>query len=133
MRPYIALIHKDPSSDYGVSFPDLPGCVTAGATLDQARVLAAEALAYHISGLVEDGDAVPEASSLEVIMSDADNRDGVAVLIDAPLSSGRHTQVNVTLPDDLLEKVDRYAEVEGLTRSGFLTRAARHELDAAGQ
>ena len=37
MRYYIALLHKDPKSDYGVSFPDLPGCITAGRTLDEAR------------------------------------------------------------------------------------------------
>ena len=39
MRPYIALIHKEPNSDYGVSFPDLPGCVTAGTTIDEARTM----------------------------------------------------------------------------------------------
>jgi predicted RNase H-like HicB family nuclease len=45
MRQYIALIHKDADSDFGMSFPDLPGCVTAGATLDEARDMAEEALA----------------------------------------------------------------------------------------
>jgi predicted RNase H-like HicB family nuclease len=45
MAEYIALIHKDPDSDFGVSFPDFPGCVTADATLEEARALAAEALA----------------------------------------------------------------------------------------
>jgi predicted RNase H-like HicB family nuclease len=44
MRYYIAVIHKDADSDFGVSFPDLPGCITAGRTLDEARVMAAEAL-----------------------------------------------------------------------------------------
>jgi predicted RNase H-like HicB family nuclease len=70
MRYYIALIHKDPNSDYGVSFPDFPGCVTAGATLDEARKMGEEALALHIEGMVEDGDAIPEQSSLERIMGD---------------------------------------------------------------
>ena len=42
MGQFIALIHKDAQSEFGVSFPDLPGCVTAGATLDEARLLAAE-------------------------------------------------------------------------------------------
>jgi len=44
MRPYIALIHKEPKSDFGVSFPDFPGCVSAGSTLEEAASLAAEAL-----------------------------------------------------------------------------------------
>jgi predicted RNase H-like HicB family nuclease len=63
MAHYIALIHKDADSDYGVSFPDFPGCITAGATLDEARAMAAEALAMHIEGLGEDGEAIPEPSS----------------------------------------------------------------------
>jgi predicted RNase H-like HicB family nuclease len=49
MTAYVALIHKDPDSDYGVSFPDLPGCVSAGSTLDEAIALAHEALALHRS------------------------------------------------------------------------------------
>ncbi len=60
MRHYIALIHKDGDSDYGVSFPDLPGCISAGADLDEARSMAAEALALHVEGMAEDGLAVPE-------------------------------------------------------------------------
>ncbi len=51
MRQYIALIHKDADSDYGVSLPDLPGVITAGSTLDEARDMAAEALALHLEGL----------------------------------------------------------------------------------
>ena len=83
MRQYIALIHKEADSDYGVSFPDLPGVISAGGTLDEARAMATEALAFHLEGLTEDGEAVPEPSSLEAIMSAKENRDGVAVLIAA--------------------------------------------------
>ncbi len=83
MRQYIALIHKDADSDYGVSFPDLPGVISAGKTLDEARAMAAEALAFHLQGMAEDGEAVPEPSSLQAIMANAVNRDGVAVLVDA--------------------------------------------------
>ena len=84
MLSYIALIHKDADSEYGVSFPDLPGCISAGATLDEARAMAAEALAMHLEGLIADGDPLPLPSSLQDIMTDAINRDAVAVLIDAP-------------------------------------------------
>ena len=84
MRHYIALIHKDANSDYGVSFPDLPGVISAGRTLDEARAMAAEALAFHLEGLAEDGEAVPEPSTLEEIMAVAENGDTVLVLVDAP-------------------------------------------------
>jgi predicted RNase H-like HicB family nuclease len=83
MPSYIALIHKDAGSDYGVSFPDLPGCATAGTTLDEARTFAAEALALHLLGIMEDGEAASEPSSLEDIMSDPESRDVVAVLVSA--------------------------------------------------
>ena len=130
MREYIALIHKDADSDYGVSFPDLPGCITAGSTLDEARAMAAEALALHLEGLQEDGEAVPEPSSLEEIMADRANRDAVAVLIPAPASAARSVRINITLPADVLEEIDRRAEREGFTRSGFLAQAARKAMAA---
>ena len=97
MRPFIALIHKDADSDYGVSFPDLPGCITAGATLDEARAMAAEALALHLEGLAADGDPVPDPSSLQDIMSDAENRDGVAILVDPPKAAAKAIRLNITL------------------------------------
>lgn len=129
MRHYIALIHKDADSDYGVSFPDLPGVITAGTDLDDARTMAAEALALHLEGLAEDGEAVPEPSSLEEIMADVENRDGVAVLIPAPSEGVKSVRVNITLPSDILNEIDRRAEQE-FTRSGFLAQAARKALTA---
>jgi predicted RNase H-like HicB family nuclease len=128
MRPYIALIHKEPDSCFGVSFPDLPGCISAGDTLDEARVMAAEALALHLDGLAEDGEVTPEPSTLEVIMKDALNRDAVAVLVDPPKANTRALRLNITLPDDLVEQIDRHAEANGMTRSGFLATAARSAL-----
>jgi len=128
MRQYIALIHKDVDSDYGVSFPDFPGCATAGATLDEAREMAEEALAFHIEGLEKDGEALPEPSSLETVMADLENREGVAILVPAPNRPARSVRINITLPADVLSDVDRYAEAQGLTRSGFLARAAKREM-----
>ena len=129
MRPYIALIHKDADSDYGVSFPDLPGCVTAGKTLDEARANADEALALHLAGMAEDGEPVPEPSSLEAIMSDAENRDGVAVLVAVKDEPSRSVRVNITLPEDVLARIDAHAERVGMNRSGFLAYAAKREIE----
>lgn len=130
MRQYIALIHKDPDSDYGVSFPDLPGVATAGSTLDEARAMAVEALALHLEGMAEDGEDIPAPSSMEEIMKDAENKKSVAVLIEAPAAPIKTVRVNVTLPADALEEIDRYAESHGLTRSGFLAQAARKAMAA---
>jgi predicted RNase H-like HicB family nuclease len=129
MRQYIGLIHKDPDSDFGVSFPDFPGVVTAGTDLDDARHMAEEALAFHIEGLVEDGEAIPEPSSLEGVMADPDNRKGVAILVALKAEVSKAVRVNVTIPQDILQKIDTYAESHGFTRSGFLVQAAKRAME----
>ena len=83
MAAYIALLRKEDNSDFGVDFPDFPGCVTAGSTLEEARQMVAEALTFHIEGMAEDGETIPEASPLDRIMAVADNRSAVAFLVDA--------------------------------------------------
>ena len=130
MRQFIALIHKEADSDYGVSFPDLPGCITAGKSLDDARAMAAEALALHLEGLTEDGGAAPEPSSLETIMADPANRDGVAILVAAPERAPKVVRINISLPEDVLAAVDSYAEANGYNRSGFLALAAKKAMGA---
>src|SRR2546423_10891045 len=132
MRQYIALIHKEEGSDYGVSFPDFPGVIAAAATLDDARAMAAEALSFHIEGLIEDDEPIPEPSSLEAVMKHRRNRDGVAILVPAKTKSAKIVRVNITLPEDVLAAIDRYAEGHGFTRSGFLTQAAKRVLQESG-
>jgi predicted RNase H-like HicB family nuclease len=125
MPSYIGLIHKDANSDFGVSFPDFPGVITAGTTLDDARAMAEEALALHVEGMAEDGEAIPEPSTLEEVMSDPDNRSGVAILVSVKTEQPKAVRVNVTLPEDVLAQIDRYAEAHGFTRSGLLAQAAK--------
>jgi predicted RNase H-like HicB family nuclease len=131
MRSYIGLIHKDADSDFGVSFPDFPGVITAGTTLDDARAMAEEALTLHIEGLAEDGEAIPEPSALEAIMSDPENRTGVAILVSVKTEQPKAIRVNVTLPGDVLDQIDKYAEAHGFTRSGLLTQAAKKLMAGA--
>jgi predicted RNase H-like HicB family nuclease len=95
-RHDIGLIHRTADSDDGVSFPDLPGCVTAGATLDEAREMAAEALALYLGGMAEDGDSPREPSSLEAIMANNENKDRVAILLEAPPRAAKSVRVNIT-------------------------------------
>ncbi|WP_028138598.1 type II toxin-antitoxin system HicB family antitoxin [Bradyrhizobium japonicum] len=131
MRHYIGLIHKDADSDFGVSFPDLPGVTSSSTTLDEARAMAEEALTLHLEGMAEDGEAIPEPSSLEEIMSDPENRSGVAILVSVKDEQPKIVRVNVTLPGDVLEQIDKYAEAHGYTRSGLLARAAKKLISDA--
>jgi len=69
---YIALVHKDRDTSYGVSFPDVPGCISAGDQFEEAIANAAEALAGHFAVMRADGDAIPRARSIEALRDDAD-------------------------------------------------------------
>ena len=81
MADYIGMVHKDDDSDFSLAFPDFPGCVTAGRDLPELKRMAEEALAFHIEGMLEDGERIPAPSSLEAVMLDPDNRDGVPMLV----------------------------------------------------
>jgi predicted RNase H-like HicB family nuclease len=121
---YIALIHKEESSDYGVSFPDFPGCISAGETLEQAKKNAQEAVIGHINILKEMKKQVPAPSTLEEIMSNPENRSAIAFLVEVP---SHHTvRINITLPEDVLSIIDRRARRLNLSRSAFLAQAALH-------
>ena len=120
---YIALIRKEPDSDFGISFPDLPGCVSAVGSLDEAPAAAAEALTLHLEGLAEDGAEPPAPSKLEAIMAKRTNRDAAVIVVPAPKLKTKVVRVNVTLPEDLLADIDRSAGTGN--RSGFLAKAAR--------
>lgn len=124
MANYIALIRKDPGSDFGVEFPDFPGCVSARRDLDEARRMAAEALALHIQGMLEDGVPLPSPSSLDTIMNDTANRDAVAFLVDSVGAPPRGVRLIVILPEDLVREIDRTMR----NRSRFLAEAAREKL-----
>ena len=126
MTSYIALLRKDADSDYGVDFPDLPGCVTAGKTLEATRRMAEAALAFHIDGMIASGEAIPDPSGLDAIMADPANREAVGFVVQVAARPGRTVRINVTLPEDLVQEIDRVAT----NRSRFLAEAARQRLAA---
>ena len=130
MPNYIAVVHKDPVSDYGVSFPDFPGCITAGKSIDEAKDLAYEALLLHVEGQREDGEPLPAPSNLEDIVADPENADVVAFLIvSVPDTDGKTKRINITMPEDILRRVDAAAKSRGLSRSSYLTRAAQEVME----
>jgi predicted RNase H-like HicB family nuclease len=125
MTEYIALIHKDPHSSFGASFPDLPGCVSAASTLEELRPMIEESLSLHIEGLLEDGDALPEPSTLDAIVKSKDYTDAVAVIVvKSPEAPDATVRVNITLPEKTLAQIDRKAAKKGMSRSSFLVKAA---------
>ena len=132
MANYIAVVHKDPKSDFGVSFPDFPGCITAGSTIDEAKDMAHDALSLHIKGMLEDGDNIPDPSKLEDIINDTDYSDAAAILVVSVSEvKPRSVRVNITVPEDILRKIDSIAKKRGMSRSSFLVHAAQDAITSS--
>jgi len=126
MASYIAVVHKDPKSDYGVSFPDFPGCISAGSTIDEAKDMAQQALPFHIKGMLRDGETIPKPSTLEDIMGDPDYADATAfMVVHIPDVRPKTMRVNITVPEDTLRQIDIMAKKRGMSRSSFLVHTAR--------
>ena len=123
---YPVVIHKEKGSDYGVSVPDLPGCFSAGRTMQEALESAREAVATHIGGMLLDGDHVPPPTSIDAHQGNPNYSGGVWALVPVDLGklSGRAKRINITLPERALAELDACAKSFGETRSGFLLRAA---------
>jgi predicted RNase H-like HicB family nuclease len=121
---YIAYLHKERNSDFGVSFPDFPGCVTAAKTLDEASRKAPEVLAFHIAGMLEDGEKIPKPSKIDDLVNDPDRKNAVAFLVTADLTKSKTVRINITARENQIELIDRLASQAGLTRSAFMVQSA---------
>ncbi|MDY0882337.1 type II toxin-antitoxin system HicB family antitoxin [Dongia soli] len=127
---YVALIHKEAGSDYGVMFPDFPGCISVGATYEEAISMGTEALALHVAGMIADGAAVPAPRSLEAIKAAGEDwidwENAIVTVIPLlPIAQGKPQATNLSLDTGLVEAVDQYAQRAGLTRSAAFTEGAR--------
>jgi predicted RNase H-like HicB family nuclease len=130
---YVAIVEKDPDSAFGIWFPDVEGCFSAGDTLEEATANAAAALRQHAEALESAGRTVPAARPADVVLRDKDVRKAVktgAILLAVPLLSdaGRTVRINVSLDKGLVDQIDEAASKRGLTRSAFLAQAAREKI-----
>jgi len=127
MMNFPVVIHKDPKSDYGVIVPDLPGCFSAGRTIDEALAMAREAIELHLEGLVEEGQTIPESGAIEDYKDRPEFRGGVWAVVSIFPAGLRvkARRINISLPERVLEIVDGAAKAENETRSGLLVKAVR--------
>jgi predicted RNase H-like HicB family nuclease len=123
---YAVVVHKDPDSEYGVTVPDLPGCFSAGATLDAALSEVVEAIECHLEGLLLDEEPIPTPQLIESHQANPDYVSGVWAFVNVDLAklSGKSRRVNITLPERVLTLMDKFASEHGETRSGLITQAA---------
>ena len=125
----IALIHREKKA-WGISFPDFPGCVSAGSSLEEVLREGREALEFHVEGMDEDGAAMPVLRTIDVLRSDAEYDFETAELVsvisvDLP---GKAVRVQITLEESLLARLDRAANNAGSTRSGYIAETVKRRL-----
>jgi len=122
---YPAIIDRS-ASGFGVTFPDFPGCIANGDTINEAAMNAEAALALHVETMVKDKDAIPTPSTLDDIEAGADGADDVAcvlIRIDVP---ARVERVLISIDTNLLAAIDAVAP----NRSAWMADAARAALYA---
>ncbi len=94
MKPYIAIVHKDPGSAYGVTFPDAPGCFSAADSIDELFTNAAEAIALWTDSMNEEGRTIPLSCDLPESKLDPEWAESFAdaalvIAVSAPASATR--------------------------------------------
>lgn len=127
MAYYIGVVHKDADSDYGIAFPDLPGCFSAGGDLAELERNAIEAIDLFLEG--EDAARYP-ARDMTAVRDGLGEEDRDAMLMAVPFvrSGGRTVRVNITVDAATLAAIDAAARRRNLSRSAFLVSAAHNEI-----
>lgn len=121
---YPAIVERA-GSGFSLFFPDLPGCTSAGRTVQEAVLNAEEALAGHLLVCDQEGEEVAEPGDIATLPSDPDVDEVARVLVRAE-KPGKAVRINITIDDGLLAAIDQVAA----NRSGFLADAARVALAA---
>ena len=127
---FAIVIHKDSDSCFGVSVPDLPGCIAAADTLDEAFESARDAILLHLEGIMAGGESLPKTRLIQDHQTNEDFQNGIWGIVDVDLAAipDKATRINITVPSRMLAEIDAWAKREGETRSGFLTKAALEHI-----
>lgn len=130
MKFIVAIEPGNAQHAFGVVVPDLPGCFSAGDTLDEALDNAKEAIELWCETVIEDGGMIPPTATLARHQANEDFAGWIWAVVDAPVERylGPAEKINITLPRLLLARIDDYAKAHGATRSGFLAEAARQAM-----
>lgn len=133
MKYPIAIEPGDEKHAFGVVVPDLPGCFSAGDTLDEAVDLAREAIELWLETVIDDGGAVPEPRSITAHQGNPEFAGWIWAVVGIDLAelSDKALRVNITLPARVLRRIDAAAKGAGETRSAYIARrvlAAEHAM-----
>ncbi|MFZ5483693.1 MAG: type II toxin-antitoxin system HicB family antitoxin [Pseudomonadota bacterium] len=120
----------EPGTDaeaFGVIVPDLPGCFSAGDTMDEALINAEEAISAWVEAALDAGQAIPSPSTIDILRKARKAPKGwvwALVKIDPAAIDDTLERVNISLPRRILRRLDSRAKDAGETRSGYIARMA---------
>jgi predicted RNase H-like HicB family nuclease len=132
---YPIIIHKESKSSYGVIVPDLPGCFSAGETLDEALANSREAIVLWMEMAIDDGNPIPKPGTLEKFQKNPEYSDAHAwavVEINPAELPTKAVRVDITVQEQVLGKIDRFVKKSGTNRSNFLVDAALEKMAREG-
>lgn len=126
MNYVIAIEPGDKKHAFGVAVPDLPGCFSAGDTLDEAIANAREAVEFWLETVIDDGLPVPEPQPLSKHQANPEFAGWIwaVIAVDLASLSDKVERINITLPARVLRRIDQAARQAGETRSAYLARRA---------
>ncbi|PIW08030.1 MAG: hypothetical protein CO066_15470 [Comamonadaceae bacterium CG_4_9_14_0_8_um_filter_60_18] len=125
MRYPIAIEPGNNATAWGVVVPDLPGCFSAGDTLEAAMIQAEDGITGWIETAQDDGQDIPAPSHIEALRAAHPEFEGwlwALVKVDPAMLDDALERVNISLPRRVLHRLDARARRSGETRSGFISR-----------
>ncbi len=134
MARYLALIeHDDAAGAFGLVIPDFPGCNAMGLTFEEAEANGIEALREWAVDHLAVAEQLPRSRTVVELRQDPTLFDDftpnvVVVSLPVYLDNARPVRANVSMEAGLLAEIDEAARRRGLTRSAFLTSAARDKI-----
>ena len=133
MARYVVLVDGKPGA-YGIVVPDLSGCTSGAANMDDALTNAAEAIRLWAEDALAEGEKLPKPRTAEQIRKDKNVSEALAsgaalAVVPLIMDSGRPAKANLSLDSGLLSAIDEAAAARGLTRSSFLASAAREKIE----
>ncbi len=134
MRYPIAIEPGTDTTAWGVVVPDLPGCFSAGDTIEEALIQAEDAVTAWIEAALDGGQVIPKPSSIEALRAAHGELEGwlwALVKVDPAMLDDTLERVNISLPRRVLHRLDALARSAGETRSGFIARLAIERRESA--
>jgi predicted RNase H-like HicB family nuclease len=134
LKAYPAVFEETSDNGYSIFFPDVSGCISAGENLEEAIAMAKEALSLHLSEMINDNEDAPVVD----LKNAKEAAEGCLLMMIEPNPAiiSRRTKehavrVNITIPQMLLERVDRYAKEANINRSRLIVQALEHQISMA--